>query len=80
MKGLDKRSDYHIWKILNPRNGHHYLLVCDNASASCHITIGPRKVWINGISIRKLITNKDITKFKEMRKSDEIKTQIRYEL
>ena len=80
MIGIEKRSDFYIWRVRNPRNRHNYILILDKISSSCHLVIGPRMVRVRGFAIDKLITDEDINRFKEMRKSKDIENEVRYEL
>jgi hypothetical protein len=80
MIGLDKRSDFYVWRVRHPRNMHNYLLILDKVSSSCHLVIGPRKVRIKGHVLDNILTDKDIERLRKLRKSMEIENEKRYEL
>lgn len=75
------KSDFYIDRVQHPKNKHNYIRVMDKISMSVHIVVGPRKVWINGYVLKKIINYKKVIPiFKKLRTSNDIENNKLYEL
>ncbi len=72
-------KDCHAIRIVNPKNKHKYVLVCDDYSSSTHYIFGPRicKKW-GSFSFE--LTDEQIQTLKDMRISDVFEDHKRYPL